>query len=145
MVHLRVEILEDRTILSAQVRRAFPLSSPGSLISIRDGAGKEVAILEGLEGMDAESRRLFEEELDRRYFTPVIEQLQALKQEAGMWKFTVLTKRGPSEFFVRNWRDSAHEMKPGRWHILSVDGGRYEIEDLEALDAKSRKLMDLLL
>ena len=83
--------------------------------------------------------------LDRRYFTPRILQIESLRQEAGMWRFVVETQRGRSEFFVRNWRDNAHEISPNRWHILSVDGGRYEIPNLEALDAQSRRLMDLLL
>jgi hypothetical protein len=57
----------------------------------------------------------------------------------------VRTQRGPSEFYVRNWRDSGFEISPNRWQIHSVDGGRYDIPDLGALDARSQKLMLQLL
>ncbi|HEY0867813.1 MAG TPA: DUF1854 domain-containing protein, partial [Fimbriimonas sp.] len=61
------------------------------------------------------------------------------------WRFKVRTQRGPAEFYVRNWRDSAHEIQPNRWHINSVDGGRFEIRNLESLDVDSRRLMDQIL
>ncbi|MFX4470318.1 DUF1854 domain-containing protein, partial [Acinetobacter baumannii] len=83
---------------------------------------------------------MFDEELDRRYFTPHVSRIDALKQDAGMWRFDVQTQRGPAQFYVRNWRDNAHETAPGRWQIMSVDGARFEILNLEELDAKSQRL-----
>jgi hypothetical protein len=144
-VHMRLEVVGERTVLSARIRRTYPLSEPNRYLSIQDGAGKEVGILRDAEGLDPQTRAEFDAHLDRRYFTPRILQIESLRQEAGMWRFVVETQRGRSEFFVRNWRDNAHEISPNRWHILSVDGGRYEIPNLEALDAQSRRLMDLLL
>jgi hypothetical protein len=144
-VHLRLEIVGELTVLSARVKRAFPLSDPSQFLSIQDGAGKEIGVLRGLEGLDAATRSEFESHLDRRYFTPQIRRIESLRQEAGMWRFVVDTQRGAAEFFVRNWRDNANEIAPNRWHIHSVDGGRFEIPNLEALDAHSRRLMDLLL
>jgi len=143
--HLRIELRDDRTVLSARLKRAFPLTDPNSYVSIQDGKGDEVGVLLSVDGLNKETRRLFDEQLDRRYFTPAIHKIDILRQEAGMWKFVVQTQRGPTEFFVRNWRDSAHEIAPNRWQINSVDGGRFEIPDLEAIDAGSRRLMDQLL
>lgn len=144
-VGLRVEIRDEMVVLNAQIRRAFPLSRADEYVSIRDGAGKEIGILRSLDGLEQGTRDLFERELDRRYFTPAIETIEALRMEAGMWRFVVQTQRGPAEFYVRNWRDNAHELNPGRWHIHSVDGGRFEIRDLERMDDRSRRLMDQLL
>jgi Domain of unknown function (DUF1854) len=143
--HLRIELIGELTILSADLKRAFPLSEPERLISISDGAGKEVGILTNSRGLEPETKRLFTEQLDRRYFTPRIEQIESLKIEAGMVRFVVATQRGKTQFYVRNWRDSANEIAPGRWQINSVDGGRFEIMDLESLDVASRRFMDLLL
>jgi hypothetical protein len=144
-VHLRIEIENDRCIPNARVRRAFPLSSPASYLSLQGADGKEIAILRNLEEVAPEFRGLIDEELDRRYFTPQIERIESLKAEAGMWRFNVATQRGPAEFFVRNWRDSAVEIARGRWQIMSVDGGRFEILDLESLDPYSLRLLDQLL
>jgi len=134
---LRVEIAGDRTVLSARVKLAFPLSEPERFVSIQDGDGKEVGLLRALEGLEPATRRLFDRQLDRRYFTPRIDRIEELRLEAGMWRFAVATQRGRT--------DSATEIAPGRWQILSVDGGRFEIPSLEALDAASRRFMDQLL
>jgi hypothetical protein len=102
-------------------------------------------MLKTIDGLESRTRALLESQLDRMYFTPRIETIRELRLDAGMWRFDVVTQRGPAAFFVRNWRDSANEISAGRWHILSVDGGRFEIENLEALDAASRRLMDQVL
>jgi hypothetical protein len=139
---LRCEIEEERCILSARLRRAFPVSARNQHISIGDASGKEIGILPDLEGLDQDSKRLVVEDLERRYYTPHITAIHSLRQEGGIWTFEVSTQRGPIEFHVRNWRDSSHEIAPGRWQIHSVDGVRYEIPNLEALDARSKILLE---
>ena len=143
-IHLRV-LLDDLCIRNATFKSVFPLSLPSSFISILDGAGDQVAILKDLKGLDPESLGLLNEDFNRRYFTPRLSQLSTVRLEAGMWHFVADSQRGKVDFFVRNWRDSAQEIAPNRWHITSVDGARYEIPNLEALDDVSRKLMDQLL
>ena len=144
-VHPRIEIHDEFIVLSALIKRVFPLRNPNIYLSILDGSGKEIGVLRTVEGLDSATRTIFDEELDRRYFTPHVLQIDGLRSEAGMWKFNVQTQRGPAEFFVRNWRDNAHEITPGRWQILSVDGARFEILKADDLDAKSQKLLDQLL
>ena len=143
-VHPRVEIVDDRCVLAAQFKRAFPLSHPDKFIAIQDQSEHEVGILESLEGMAAAEREVVLNELDRRYFTPTVQKIDELRQDAGMWKFVVQTQRGPAEFYVRNWRDSAHEASPGRWQIHSVDGLRFEIRQVEELDERSQNLLEQL-
>lgn len=143
-VHPRIEIVGDRCLVAAQFRRAFPLSHPDKFISIQDLADREVGVLESLDGMAADQKDLILQELDRRYFTPVVKKIDDLKQDAGMWKFAVQTQRGATEFYVRNWRDSAHEASPGRWQIQSVDGLRFEIRRVEELDGHSQNLLEQL-
>lgn len=142
--NLRIEIEGDRCILDAIIRRAFPLTKPTEFLSIQDAGGGEVGVLRSLDGLDNESRKLIEHELDRRYFTPEILQLRALKQEGGMWTFDVVTSRGATEFYVRNWRDSSHEVSPGRFVIQSVDGQRFEVPNFDALDTRSQTLIEQL-
>jgi len=142
--HLRV-ILDDRCVPSAVFKRVFPLSIPTDYLSIQASNGEEIAILKDLEAVDPESREMIEQELDRRYFTPGIQRIDLVRAEAGMWHFQVATQRGAADFYVRNWRDSAQEIAPGRWQIHSVDGARFEIVNLEKLDERSRRLLDQLL
>lgn len=144
-IHLRLEVRDEFCVPNARIRRAFPLSEPERYLSLQGADGKEIAVLESMDSLDVASRALIEEELDRRYFTPQISQILELRQDAGMWRFVVATQRGEAEFYVRNWRDSAQEIAPGRWQIFSVDGGRFEIVDVNKLDGRSQRLMDLLL
>ncbi len=141
---LDVEI-DGAWVENVRLVRAFPLSHTDAFISIRDEENKEFGIIESLAALDNESQKLTHEELDRRYFTPAITRIKALKNDASMWWFDVETTRGPSDFYVRNWRDNAHELTPGRWQITSVDGGRYEILNLDELDERSQVLIEQLL
>lgn len=143
--HLRVEVFGDQVILSARVKKFFPLSSPDGYYSLQTADDKEVCIIRSLESCDDDTRELLEEELDRRYFSPQIQRIASLKVVPGMLSFAVETNRGPIEFYVRNWRDSSYEIEPGRWHIISVDGIRFEIADLFKLDQRSQRLVDRLI
>jgi hypothetical protein len=130
---------------NVRLLRAFPLSAPLENISVRDEDNKEYGLIEDVSALEVSSQSLVKEELDRRYFTPQITQIIALKNDSSMWWFDVETTRGRSNFYVRNWRDSAYELTPGRWQIMSVDGGRYEIVNLDDLDDKSQILIEQLL
>jgi hypothetical protein len=142
--HLRAEISDELCILETRIRRAFPFSAAKQYLSIQDSGGNEIGILREPGDLDADSRQLVAEELDRRYFTPKILGIDNLRNDGGMWTFKVQTQRGVSEFYVRNWRDSSHEIAPGRYQIYSVDGQRFEIPDYDALDSRSKSLMDQL-
>lgn len=142
--HLRLEVMDDRCLLVCMIKRAFPLSQSEQFLSIQDAEGKEIGVLKHLSELDPSSRKLVEADLDRRYFTPKISRLVNLKQDGGMWTFNVETSRGPSEFYVRNWRDSSSEIAPGRFLIQSVDGKRYEVPNFNALDQKSQIMLEQL-
>jgi hypothetical protein len=143
--NLEVHIEEEPMLPRASFRRLYPLSDPSHYIAIHDEEKKEVGILRDLGAMDVASRELLEKELDRRYFTPSIQRINELRVEGGMVHFVVDTNRGSCEFYVRNWRDSAHEIGAGRWLIHSVDGQRFDIPKVDALDARSQNLLDQLL
>ena len=61
--------------------RAFPLSKPFEMISIRDSENKEFGIIEAIELLEPESKLLAEAELDRRYFTPQITKINSRSEE----------------------------------------------------------------
>lgn len=142
---LRAEIDGYACILSAKLKRVFPLSATDQYFSIQDVDDKELAILKSKEGLEADSLAILEAELDRRYYSPQITRIKDLKIVPGMLSFDVETNRGDTVFFVRNWRESSHEIETFRWHITSVDGQRFEIPDLNLLDRRSQSLVEQLL
>ncbi|MCS7273402.1 MAG: DUF1854 domain-containing protein [Fimbriimonadales bacterium] len=147
-VVVRIRLPNGEVYEDVQFARAFPLSHPQGYISVlhRQERDKwvEIGMFRTLEGMPEASRRLVEEELERRYFTPVIEKIYALEEEYGQHRWEVETDRGRRVFYVSNWRENIHELSPARYLIVAVDGSRYEIRDLNALDRRSRALLENL-
>ncbi len=135
---LRLILGEECCYLKVNVVRAFPLSHPLRYLSLRDGDNKEIGLLLKTDDLPDDGARLVEEELERRYLAPVIRRVTALKERFGTVDWEVDTDRGPRSFTTRNLRDSVVRPSPGRYILSDVDGNRYDVEDLPALDAASQ-------
>lgn len=147
-VAVRIRLPNGEVYEDIHFARAFPLSHAQGYVSVlrREERDKlvEIGMFRTLDGMPEPSRQIIEEELDRRYFTPVIEKIHSLTEEYGQHRWDVETDRGRRVFYVRNWRDNVHELSPVRYLIVAVDGSRYEIRNIDALDSKSRAWLDRL-
>jgi hypothetical protein len=133
----RMTLENDRSWIKVTVARAFPLSDPEHYIGFLDGAGKDVGLLPDPGLLDAESRQLVEEELEKRYFVPIVERVLSVKEEFGTVYWKVETDRGAKEIVVRNLRDNLQELSSSRVIITDVDGNRFEFPDTNKLDGKS--------
>ncbi len=139
-------LLEDRCLLRAQLMRAFPLSQPAAWVALRQADGTEVGLLPGLDGLDAESRHLAEEELRLRYFTPRVTAILDLRDElqggrSGGVVWDLMTDRGPARLHMPNTNEHIQPLGGGRLLLTDRMGQRFEIADLDALDASSRRLL----
>jgi hypothetical protein len=138
---LRLTVEEDRSYLKVSVLRAFPLSEPDRFLSVRDGDNKEVGLIVNPEELDLENRRLVDQELDRRYFAPIITRIVAAKERFGTVDWTVETNRGKCRFTTRNLRENVQRPSPSRIIINDVDGNRYDICNLDAMSLASQELL----
>jgi uncharacterized protein DUF1854 len=135
---LRLTIDEERSVLKVAVVRAFPLSYPQQYLSVRDGANKEVGLIVDTAELDDESRRWVAEDLDRRYVVPVIRRILTMKERFGTVEWEVETDRGVCRFTTRNTRDNVSQPSPGRYLLTDVEGNRYDVRDVTALDPASQ-------
>jgi hypothetical protein len=135
---LRLTVEAERSVLKVAVVRAFPLSHPQQYLSVRDGANKEVGLIVEAAELDEESRRFVGEDLERRYVVPVIHRIIAMKERFGTVEWEVKTDRGGCRFTTRNTRDNVVQPAPGRYLLTDVEGNRYDVRDLTALDAASQ-------
>ena len=142
---LRMTILGDRSYLKVQVVRAAPLSDPHHYISILDGSGEEIYMVGNPADLDEDSRRILREELEHRYITAVVERVYSARNELSASYFDVQTNRGRREFVVQNVEESVRWLGKRRLLLVDVDGNRFEIPDLNALDKRSAKLLELTL
>lgn len=122
------------------VSRCFPWTLSDGYISIYRKDGGEIALLETLDELDADSRRVVEEELHSMVFTPRIERVIDHKREFGVTFIKAETDRGEVTFQIQS-RDDVRVLSPARALFRDADGNTYELADLNALDAQSRRAM----
>lgn len=136
---LRAVIEGDRCGRNVQVLRAFPLSSPDEHIVLRDGAGKELGIIEKLSDLDHDRRELVKMALDRQYFLPRILKINSLYERFGSAQWDVETDRGPVVISSKSIIDSLSEIGKGRYLLRDTEDNRYEIREVEKMDEVSRQ------
>jgi hypothetical protein len=125
------------------VSRAFPLTYPNKYLSVRDKENKEIGVIADLSQFPDEVKHMILQDLEQRYFAPVIKQVNSLKEEFGYMYCDVETDRGPRRFTVRG-NENVINLKEGRILIIDVDGNRFEIQDYRTLDPKSFRVIDSL-
>jgi hypothetical protein len=125
--------------------RTFPLSAADQYLSLRDGGGNEIGILESLADLSADQAALLRQELERRYFTPVIERVRSLKEEFGYSYWLVDTDAGPRRFTVQSGKNNVTVVGERRLLIVDVDGNRFFVDDYHRLDRNVLKTLETLL
>ena len=135
----------DRSYLKVRPVRAFPLTELNEFIGLLDSiASREIGVLRNLRDLDGPTRQLVQSELNKRYFMPKITRIVGAKKEFGTVYWDVETDRGSRNFLMRGIRDSIHEIEPGRYLVLDIDGNRFEIPQLSALNSASQAIWDRL-
>jgi len=135
-------IVEDELCcLRVLVLCSFPLSRPDEFVSLRDGSNREIGLIEHLHELDRDSRRIAEEEIDRRYFLPEITAIHRLEGHFGTYDWEVETDRGHRAFVVRGRSEHIVQLPPHRVAITDVLGNRYQIRDYTRLGRKSQALL----
>jgi len=121
----------------------FPLSDPTHWISLCNTEGKEIGVLKTMKGLLHDSLIAVKQELDRRYIVPKIERITACLEHHDIYEWIIETDRGRLTFFMRNAYENIQRPIPNRVIMIDIEGNRYDIEDLSALDAESLRLLEL--
>jgi hypothetical protein len=135
---LRLTIEDEMSCLAVAIVRLFPLSQANQYLSVRSADQKEIGILREAKALDDHSHSLIEAELERRYLVPVVQRIISVKERFGTIDWQVETDRGPRSFTTRNLRENITQPTPERYLFNDVDGNRYDVRDLSALDPASR-------
>jgi hypothetical protein len=135
---LRSIVANDRCGLRIEAMRAFPLSHPRRYIVLRDGAGKEIGIIENLDDLPTAPRQLIDGQLHRRYFLPKVTAINFVMERFGSAQWELETDRGRRSVATGMMNEAVTEIAPGRYLITDVENNRYEIASLSELDADSQ-------
>ena len=136
---------EEKTYDRIFLHRAFPFDYPYSYISVLDADAKEIGIIQDIDALGEETAAMLRAELDRKYYTPVIRQILSVKDKFGYSYWKVVTDEGEIEFTCRDTFSSLLKVGGNRIFVTDMDGNRFEIPDLEALDRKSFRKIELFL
>ncbi len=129
--------------------RAFPITDPEDFISIKEpdskekGKGAEIGMIRRLSDFDAESGALLREELSRRYFTPTIRKITAVKEKFGYSYWDAETTAGKISFVMNNPSSNIRALEDGRVFIHDIDGNCFQIPDPAKLDRASFKKIEI--
>ena len=130
------------------LRRCFPLSGVDEFITVRGRDAEdpdkevEIGIVRDASKLDPESRAAVARELRLHYFVPVIRRILEIREEFGFLHWKVETDRGPKGFTMRDSPIRAvRQVDATRWLLIDINKTRYEIHDLESLDAPSQDLL----
>ena len=127
---LRCTIEDDKSCLRIVPMRSFPISMRDQYISLRDMKGNELGIIKEPKELDKESSKLLEDEIQRRYFTPVIQSIKSIRDKLGIVEWEVVTDRGARKFLTRSIHDSIEEISSG-FMIKDMENNRYELRKSE--------------
>ena len=127
-----------RIILS----RTMPYTDPESYICVADTDMKEIGILDKVSSLTKDQAAMVRDELEKRYFNPIITEVESAKMKMGYVYFDVVLTTGKKVFTVKDFSRNIRQLDSNRLVITDVDGNRYLIENYEALDTKSKKRLE---
>ena len=125
--------------------KAFPFSHNNKYISVKGKDNKEIGLIQDIKQFPSDKVALLVEELERRYFLPMIKSINSVKEEFGYAYWDVITDIGPKKFTIRKDNNSFLPVNEKRILVVDLDGNRYEIEDYTKLDVKSYRLIELMI
>ncbi len=132
---------EGRVFLSL----AFPFKTQTEFVSVQNEDKEEIGMIASLSDFQKEARELLSAELQKKYFSPKIQKIVKITDYLGSTFWDCQTDFGLLKFTVKDPHRSIIRIGEERAFVVDVDGCRYEIESLSALDKKSHSKIELYL
>lgn len=137
---------EEKKYNRVFLHRAFPHELLWEYISVLDEENKEIGLIYNIEDFDAETTSILKTELERKYYSPVISTIESVKERYGFSYWKINTADGKKITFTMQdtYRNIVHTGVDSLL-LLDVDGNRFTIESVTALDRKSYRKIEIYL
>jgi len=130
------------------LKRALPVGQPMEYISVADKENKEIGILKSVDDLNKDQYEIVVNELNKRYYCPEVLEVKSVKDKLGYvyMEFIISTSNRTDETYkkscaVKDVNKNIRMLSEKSLIIFDVDGNRYIINDLSAIDKNSiRKL-----
>jgi len=134
----------DEDFQGVYLHCSFPHTNRRIYISVRTGEHKEVGIIKALdEDFPPETAVLLEEQMDIRYFAPVITKVISIKEEFGYSYWNTETSAGHCQFTVRSGSGNVKSVTENKLLVIDVDGNRFVIENVKQLSEKEYRMVEM--
>ncbi len=137
--------VDGRELPRVFVHQAFPLSMPNEYISVRDDEQKEIGIIRRLDEMDQTVQELIESELSRRYFAPIVEKVNSLKEEFGYLYWDVMTSSGDRRFTQQAKPETILGAGDQELIVIDIDENRFRLPRYRTLLGRFARTLDPIL
>ncbi|MDE2127321.1 MAG: DUF1854 domain-containing protein [Armatimonadetes bacterium] len=140
--HLRLTIRDQITWLTVRPTWFAPVTEPGRQLALLDGSDTEIGVLDRLELLAPEDLKCLQTEIRRRYLSARVERILSVRVAFGTGYWSVTTDRGDREFVTESLHENVLWYSETRLMLVDVDGNRFEIPDVDRLDALSRSRLN---
>lgn len=142
---LRLTVGDEKSYHTVKPTWAAPLSRPNRYLALMDGKGNEIVTINDPAELPTGSWEAVEAELRRRYLTSNIKSISQARVEFGATYWHAETDRGERDFVTQSLQENAQWLSAVHLLLIDVDGNRFEIPDVTAMDAKSQELIHSIL
>ncbi len=138
---VELHIYAGEVYTDLEPRRLFPASGLRKYITLLDDDLKEKAIIRDIDNLDEESRKAVEGCLEEYYMIPKITAMISITEKFGVITWVCVTDRGTRSFNIKSRTSDIKLLYDGRVLVRDSNDNRYEIDDINALDKKSRQML----
>lgn len=104
----------------------------------------EIGVIKDLKEMNGEQRQLCTEYLNFRYYIPIITKIYSIKDNRMGYLFVdAETTAGHKKIAVNDWWTNFRINTSGILTVTDSDGNKYQIPDLDKIDRKSYRKLEL--
>ena len=121
-----------------KLKRCFPFLSPDCFISVvNSDLNEEIGIIKDLKDLSKEMYEIAIEELNFRYFLPIISKVGKVKEKRNFATLEIKTLSGDKTITIQDVPFNINMYNNGQVIIKDVDGNMYEVSN-EYLASKDK-------
>ena len=131
------------------VKRMFPFQFPDEYIAVcsenynRKDSENEIGIIRDMNLLRDDQIAILKRELHKRYFIPDVIKVESIKEEYGNITFVAETTAGRREFNITDPGSNIKNIGMDKLLLTDVYGNRYYIPDINAVDEKTMKILEI--
>lgn len=136
--------LEGKVYDKVTLTRLLPYSQEESYITVIQGQ-EEIGIIKDLSTLEKQQYNKVIAHLNYKYYIPEITKINSVKEKMGFLYIDLETTGGQKEICIADFVSNIRIIKENLLSITDVEGNKYRMSNIGALDKESRQKIDVFL